>query len=356
MSVPQSTESALEVVRPTPLPTPIRGPRLGLPTKDELDALMAYGNVIVKSGMAPDHIKTAEAAIVAMRYGHQLGIDEFTALQNMYIQNGKPTALASLLHSLILRDHGGDAIQIAESSAERCVLRCRRRDSSLVTEISYTIEEAKAAGLLEKKGPWQQYRQDMLFARCISRAGRMLYRDSTLGMYTPEELGSGYIEVQGEVIDVSAGERPSDEHPSASNRLANLHRIGEERSLDHEALHRIAVFKRGHGLGDLTDSMLRDFERMVEQAADTDLATWSTDWHGEIERAERDGAKAFLRLTDAMKAAGVNQKDHREIVLAYKAASDRLGPAAKDPPATEPIEVPSTELPGMPADNARYTS
>lgn len=344
-----ANENAIEVMRPTPLPTQRQGPRLDLPSKVELDALMAYGQVIVKSGLAPTHIKTPEAAIVMMRYGHQLGIDEFTALQHMYIQNGKPTALASLLHSLILRDHGGDAIQIVEASGETCRLACKRRDGAQRTEISYTIQEAERAGLLDKPGPWKQYPADMLFARCVSRAGRMLYRDSTLGLYTPEELGANYIEVQGEVIDAGAGEVPRDEQPASTNRLANLHRIGAERGLDHEALHRIAMLKRGHGFGGgFTDTMLRDFETMIEQAADEELRLWSTDWIDEIAGAVEYGKDAVIVVGEQIKAAGITQKSHPDIAQAFAAAIKRV----KD----EPVEVVDPELPGMPADADRHTA
>lgn len=242
MSAVPNTETGLQVVQPTPFAAPARGPRLGLPTRDELSVLMEYGSVVSKSGLFPN-VKSAEAAIVMMRYGHQLGIDEFTALQNMYLQNGKPTAFASLLHSLILRDHGGDAVRIVDSTPQRCALSCSRRDSPQRTEVTYTIEEAEAAGLT-KKDTWKQYPADMLFARCISRAGRMLYRDSTLGMYTPEELGASVIEVNGEVIDT----RPADERvaevsdPNAHDlAMASLHAQARDKEIEHDALHDLAV-------------------------------------------------------------------------------------------------------------------
>lgn len=188
--------SAVATVKPQSVTRP--GARLGLPTQVELNALNAYATLVIKSGLSGAH-KTPEAAVVVMRYGHQLGLDEFTALQNMYVISGKPAAQSSLLHSLILRDHGGDAIVVKKSDATECVLSCRRRDSKVAHEVSYTMEEAKTAGL--QGGNWSKYPKDMLFARAVSRAGRQVFRDSTLGMYTPEELGSAVIEVNGEVVD-----------------------------------------------------------------------------------------------------------------------------------------------------------
>jgi hypothetical protein len=197
------SEKALAVAHDN-TPALTRGPRLSLPTQAELDTLLQYGGVIVKSGMAPAHIKTAEAALVIMRYGHQLGVDEFTALQNMFVIGGKPAATASLMHAVILRDHGGDAIQIVESNGERCLLRCKRRDSRHSADIGYSLAEAKQAGLVTNGGTWTKYPADLLFARAVSRAGRQMFRDSTMGMYTPEEIGGDIIEVQGEIVEVAS--------------------------------------------------------------------------------------------------------------------------------------------------------
>ena len=294
--VAQQSESSLDIVRPTPITAARQGPRLGLPSSAELDALLTYGQIIVKSGLAPAHIKTAEAAIVMMRYGHQLGLDEFTALQNMYIQNGKPTAFASLLHALILRDHGGDAIRVMETSPTRCVLSCGRRDSQTRTEISYTIEEAKTAKLTDK-ATWQQYPADMLFSRAVSRSGRMLFRDSTLGLYTPEELGSTWIEAQGQVVEVRESvdtETGEIVEAAPANRLARLHGIGAERGLDHDALHRIGVFHGYRSLTELTPSMLADFETMVTEAADAEITAWATDWYDVIAVVVAQGSAADL--------------------------------------------------------------
>lgn len=179
------------------------GPRLGLPTPSEMESLKAYGQVAIASGMAPKHIDKWETAVVIMRYGHQLGVDEFTALQNMYVIGGKPSMMASLMHAMILRDHGDDAIHVTVSSAERCELVCKRRSASQSTLVVYTMAEANAAGLPTSNAVWKKYPVDMLFARAISRAGRQVFRDTTMGLYTPEEIGGNVVEAQGEIIETT---------------------------------------------------------------------------------------------------------------------------------------------------------
>lgn len=201
-----SDDSAIDVVRPAGELHRLNGPRLGLPTLQELETLLRYGQIIVASGLAPKHISTPEAALVTIRQAHQLGVDEFTGLQNSFVIDGKVTISASLMHSLILRDHGPDSIHVIESTATRCELRCTRRGARFSTTVEYAIEEAKAAGLATKP-VWQKYPKDLLFARAISRAGRQVFRDSTMGLYTPEELDGSVIDVEGEVIDITEQQR-----------------------------------------------------------------------------------------------------------------------------------------------------
>lgn len=358
--------NGIAVVEPgTITELPRRGPRLGLPTPEEINSLMAYGSIIVKSGMAPAHIKTPEAAIVVMRYGHQLGIDEFTALQNMYVINGKPTGMASLLHSLILRDHGGDAVQILKMDATACILSCKRRDSSHRTEISYTWDEADRAGLTKKNPVWNQYPADMLFARCISRAGRAVFRDSTMGMYTPEELGGEVIEVSGEVVNVARGEVARDERPAAP-KFANLHRAGKERDLDHDALSRVVRFKFPaiHSMSQLTDAMSNDLASLIEEAAEDDLIAWSMDWLAEISAAEARGMDVLTEMGLSIKAAGITKKDHPEIAAAYQTAMNRLkaaGASAAPAPSIEQETIDAEfallmDMPDGDAGNDKYTA
>ena len=351
-----SEKNGLAVVQPS-APVAIRGPRLGLPTQQELDALLAYGAVIVKSGLAPQHVKTPEAALVIMRQGHQLGIDEFTALNHMFVVGGKPTSLASLLHTLILRDHGGDGIQVVESTAQRCELRCKRRDSSHVATIVYTMDEAKQAGLTG--GNWAKYPADMLFARAVSRAGRQVFRDSTMGMYTPEELGGDVIEVAGEVV-VGRASVVDDGEPlrtRANGKLDRLHAVGAERGLDHDALHRVTRFKFPHlgSMAELTEAMADDLANAVETAGEDELALWETDWTELIAAAERTGMEALRELNRQMRAAGVTSSSHPWLATAWADAKRRV----ESRPPAEIVDAEVTQLlPGVDgeAGRDRYTA
>lgn len=60
-------------------------------------------------------------------------------------------------------------------------------------EMAYTIADAKAAGLADDgkpKGVWQANRPDMLRARLVSKAIRMICPEVNSGVYAPEELSA----------------------------------------------------------------------------------------------------------------------------------------------------------------------
>jgi hypothetical protein len=57
------------------------------------------------------------------------------------------------------------------------------------TEIGYTLKDAARAGLVNRSGPWKTYPAEMLRARLISKAVRMVCPEAIAGFYTPDELG-----------------------------------------------------------------------------------------------------------------------------------------------------------------------
>ncbi len=65
-----------------------------------------------------------------------------------------------------------------------------RADTGTATQVSFTIQDAKTAGLLDKKGSsWSRYPADMLWARAVSRLARVAFPDVlTIHAYTPQDL------------------------------------------------------------------------------------------------------------------------------------------------------------------------
>lgn len=172
-------------------------------TNLSLPELMNLGKILQPTGLLPGHIRTPEQAVAIMLKGQELFVPPMYAMSNIIVIKGKPTANAELMAALIYRDHGDDALDFVESTADRCTIAYKRRTASQRRQFTFTMQEAKAAGLTD--GNWKSYPGAMLRARCISAVARMAFPDSIGGMYTPDELGHSE-DADGEFVTITPPE------------------------------------------------------------------------------------------------------------------------------------------------------
>lgn len=129
-----------------------------------------------------------------------LDIDPFTALDGgMYFVKGKVEMTARLMNAKI-RQHKHSITQDKRSDSTICILHGKRSDTGDTLSASFTIEEARHAGLL-RSVPWQNYPVDMLFARALSRLARRLFPDVIGNTYVQGEISCDpYISLDGSEI------------------------------------------------------------------------------------------------------------------------------------------------------------
>lgn len=119
-----------------------------------------------------------------MLAARELSIPVMQALNGgLNIIQGKIEISARMMSALI-RKHG-HSISIKESTDTSCTLVGRRKDTGDTATTSYTLEEAKNAGLVKQGGGWVKNPKDMCFARAMSRLARQLFSDC---------IGIGYVE------------------------------------------------------------------------------------------------------------------------------------------------------------------
>ena len=121
--------------------------------------------------------------------GESLGLSAATALMNIYNVNGMPTMKADLKLALAKRHPEYAGCEI-DANTERCIVKMKRRNENGTEESiisTFTIEDAKRAGLFPKKDNWRMYPQRMLKARAISYAVNDLFPDIVFGMLSSEE-------------------------------------------------------------------------------------------------------------------------------------------------------------------------
>lgn len=193
-----------------------------LPAADEWNTMLQMADVFLSSGLLPNTIKSAAAAVTIIAKGRELGIPPLYALSKISIIEGKPACEAELMLAMIYRDHGDTAVLPVASDATSATFQYKRRGWSEYQTHTFTIEEARTAGLLGKKN-WKEYPPAMLRARCLSALARLGFPDSIGGLYTPEELGARVVVNDlGEVVvdDIGADQETKQANvPSIYTRL-----------------------------------------------------------------------------------------------------------------------------------------
>lgn len=175
-----------------------------LPT-ETVERLYKLAGLLYKSRMF-QNVESAEQAFAKMVVGHHLGLNPTQSLMGLQIIRGNVGMHYSLLGAFIKSREGYD-YKIVEHEIDRARIEFYR-DGELLGESSFTIEDAKRAGLIKDKGGWQTFPENMCVARALSK-GIRFYMPETLGglpVYTTgeipaqEELTAG--EGSGEVPDV----------------------------------------------------------------------------------------------------------------------------------------------------------
>lgn len=158
----------------------------GLPTEHEL----AVFRTMAKGAIASSMYRGNEAGVMMiMLAARELGIPPMAALNGgLHIIQGKVEISARMMNALIRR--AGHSMVVLESTDDSCTIEGVRADNGNKFVTSYTIEEAKKAGLIKPGGGWSKCPKDMCFARAMSRLARQLFSDV---------IGIGYVE--GEIVE-----------------------------------------------------------------------------------------------------------------------------------------------------------
>jgi len=207
------------------------GSALVLRTDDEVFTLAERIN---KSSIVPSAYRGKAGDIaVAILYGQELGLAPMTALNRIVVIDGKPTLDAQGM-SAVIRQAGHSLT--GTTTATSATVTGTRGDNGDTMTVTFTIENAKKAGLTSKSG-WQKYPDDMCWARSVSRIGRELFSDCLLGFsYTPEEadfagttpfsdgltvdeVAEGvFVDAQGHVLAEVPDTRGADDYVPATTR------------------------------------------------------------------------------------------------------------------------------------------
>lgn len=154
-----------------------------IPNDHEMTVFNVMAKQAVESKMYRG-IGDQAGVMMIMLSARELGIPPMQALNGgLSIIQGKVEISAKMMGAMI-RKAGHDFVP-KEHTDTKCVMWGKRGDNGRELEVSFTLEEAKTAGIFKAGGGWTKWPKDMLFARALSRIGRQLFGDV---------VGMGYVE------------------------------------------------------------------------------------------------------------------------------------------------------------------
>lgn len=147
---------------------------------------MQYAQLIADSSFAPkDYKGKAGDILVAIQMGYEIGLKPLQALQNIAVINGRPCLWGDAMLALAKAHPQFEYInEYEEKDIAYCKIK-RKNEPEVVR--SFSMTEAKQAGLLEKIGPWKQYTKRMLQMRARGFALRDSFPDALKGIISREE-------------------------------------------------------------------------------------------------------------------------------------------------------------------------
>ena len=130
---------------------------------------------------------TPEQLMNIMMTGHEMGFSPTASVRAIYMINGKAFLSADAMVASVLMSGHAIHFTLKELTNESCTYITRRKGSPIDAEYTFTLEDAKRAGLTGK-GTWKDWTKNMLRARCASNLVRVAYPDALLGVYAHEEM------------------------------------------------------------------------------------------------------------------------------------------------------------------------
>jgi hypothetical protein len=168
------------------LPTPPQGRDIVDGWAHQVASVAKLATYIAATDFVPKAYRGQDAAVAAaILAGREMGIGPMTSLQHLYVVDGRPAMSAQLMRALVFAH--GHSIRFAEVNSARCTLVGRRAGDPAESAVSWSMEDARRAGIAGKQN-WAHYPRQMLLARATGELCRALFPDVIGGMaYTVEE-------------------------------------------------------------------------------------------------------------------------------------------------------------------------
>lgn len=151
-----------------------------------IDDLVSVAEKLAPSSMLPEKLRNKPHDVLAIvMAGRELGLQPWASIRMLSIIEGRPILSADGMVGLIRGSGKCADWTMVESTDKIATFETTRKDGK-PQRLSFTIEEAKTAGLLSKSN-WKNFPAAMLRARAQAALARMVYQDVLAGIYSDDE-------------------------------------------------------------------------------------------------------------------------------------------------------------------------
>ncbi|KKM84087.1 hypothetical protein LCGC14_1302750 [marine sediment metagenome] len=201
-----------------------------------LEDMTTVAQIILQSKIAPDSFKTKEQIFVGLQTGAEIGLKPMQALNSIVVIHGKPTlwgdaALALVKRSGLLHKYTETVVGEGDNmSAGVQSVRDAGEGRECIVTTTFTVADAKTAGLWKKKGPWTTHPKRMLKYKARAFNLRDNFPDVLFGMHLTEEMmgeeplsapKSDVLPRDGRRLPVAEASGDKDESPQALSGAGN---------------------------------------------------------------------------------------------------------------------------------------
>jgi hypothetical protein len=198
----------------------------------DMDARLGKWLAALESGSDNINAKGAAAAL-RFYYARELGLPP-TAVAELPVIKGKLFVGAQLLRALAAR--AGYRVVRTDDDETTCTAQLVRADNGeIVGETTFTIEDAKRAGLIRAGSAWQTHPARMCWARSSSYVIRDFAPEVALGLALDDEIP----EYTGEIVhEEDLGTTPDDDVDWPAPDATNGDELGGAGSIDRSDVER----------------------------------------------------------------------------------------------------------------------
>lgn len=227
-----------------------------------LEAAIKCSELIASSNFCPKGMAGRPGdVLVALQMGLELGLKPMQAIQNIAVINGRPSLWGDAMLAVCRQAPGFEMFNEEYNELTKTwTCTAKRRNEPPVIR-TFSAEDAKTAGLLNKDGPWKTYPKRMIQMRARGFALRDTFSDVLRGIIIREEAQdmpeekrdySDYKTIEAIEADVNIDEK----------ELAVLRDKIKEAAADEK---KICALLKIDGLKDMSVSEFKDISLMLDK-------------------------------------------------------------------------------------------